>query len=335
MNPINLIQLMADGDFHSGQALAETFSVSRTAVWKAIQRMSDWGVQIDSVRGRGYRLRPAIELLVIEKINKNLSPNSSSLLEEIIILAVVDSTNQYLKSLAHSADQSVHEAPAINAKATACLCEYQLQGKGRRGRHWYSPFGANILMSLSWRFDSLPAKINTLSLVIGVAIIRALNKLGAKELKLKWPNDLYWQDQKLGGILFELLGEDRGSVFAIAGIGLNLQRNQNQMDKIEQPWSALEEIISENKLSRNQIVAELLNSIISAFQEFEINGAQSYISQWQEFDISFGRTVKLILPKNSISGESRGIDDEGRFLLKTESGIKSFVSGEVSLRLDP
>lgn len=329
MNTLDLIRLLADGKFHSGQAIASQFSVSRTAVWKTIQNMSRWGIQIDSVRGRGYRLRPVIELLERDKIYSNLSPGSCDLIEEIIVLQVVDSTNEYLKEVAGRTQfaQSVRMA-----KAAVCLSEYQLQGRGRRGKAWHSPFGLNVLMSVSWRFESLPAQVNTLSLILGVALINALSVLGIEGLKLKWPNDLYWQKRKLAGILLELFGEGQGPLYAIAGIGLNLEPGVDNQ-KIDQPWVSLSEIQEEGNVSRNQVVSAILDSVCDAFVTFDTEGAGSYIEQWQKYDLSYGHEVSIMLPNQVVTGVSRGIDSQGRLQLDTRSGLQSFISGEVSLRV--
>lgn len=336
MNIIDLISLMADGKFHSGQAIASRFSVSRTAVWKAVQNMMRWGIQVDSVRGRGYRLRPVIELLERERIYKGLNSFSSESIADLIILPVVDSTNQYLKSVA--AGQQF-DRKALSQKAIVCLSEYQVEGRGRRGRVWHSPFGLNVLMSVSWRFDSLPAQVNTLSLILGVALIEALESMGVEQLKLKWPNDLYWGERKLAGILLELFGEGQGPFYAIAGIGLNLKPGLELQQEIDQPWVSLAEISSiaseeESSFSRNKVVATVLNSICRALAVFDTEDATPYIEQWQQFDMSLGREVKMILPSKEVLGVSRGIDKHGRLQLETNNGIVSFVSGEVSLRIN-
>jgi len=350
MNPINLIELLANGEFHSGQDIADSFSISRTAVWKCIQRLTSWGLEVDSVRGRGYRLRPALELFQVKSIESGLDDFTRSVMKDITLLAVVDSTNRHLKACLIEQGSNVEQRNKVNQgkdsrdneavqfeqieQASVCLAEYQTHGRGRRGRNWYSPFGTNLLMSSSWRFESLPAQVNTLSLVLGVAIVGVLSKMGATDLKLKWPNDLVWQGKKLGGILFELFTEESGGVYAIAGIGLNLRKNQQQMERIDQAWTALEEVMAEKSFSRNQIVSQLLNAICAAFQHFEDSGADEYLDQWRKLDFSYGQMVSLILPNKKVTGESLGIDQQGRFLLKTNAGVEAFVSGEISLRIN-
>lgn len=181
--PLKLIALLADGEFHSGEHLGESLGMSRAAINKHIQTIREWGLDVFTVHGKGYSLHGAIQLLEAERI--------LSLLEDkrVSVLPVVDSTNQYLLDRIaelHSGD--------------ACVAEYQQAGRGRRGRQWISPFGANLYLSMFWRLEQGPAAAMGLSLVIGMVMAEVLQRLGAADVRVKWPNDLYLNDRKLAGI---------------------------------------------------------------------------------------------------------------------------------------
>ena len=136
-----LLAVLADGQFHSGTELAQILTVSRTAVWKHLQSLADWGVEVISVHGKGYKLPQPLQLLDENQIRAHLDASAKALINRFEIQAVIPSTNAYLSALA----QQTH------ASGIVCLAEYQTAGKGRRGRTWVSPFGHNIYLSILWQ----------------------------------------------------------------------------------------------------------------------------------------------------------------------------------------
>ena len=175
-----LITRLSDGHFHSGESLAKELKISRAAICKRIKSLARLGLDIYSVRGKGYRLSRPLELLDAEEIRTYLPGDSRNKLSELLVLSVVDSTNRFLfRSLEN---ESIH--------ARAILAEYQESGKGRRGNDWVSPYAAGICLSVGWQFDSPPASLNALSLATGVIVCRCLRQMGAKDTSLKWPNDI-------------------------------------------------------------------------------------------------------------------------------------------------
>jgi BirA family biotin operon repressor/biotin-[acetyl-CoA-carboxylase] ligase len=323
---------MADGEFHSGETLAKHLDVSRAAVWKLIQQMSDVGVHIDSVKGKGYRMRPAIELHDMDAIQQHLIPQTGSELYRLDLLPVTESTNAYLKQIIQNRTQFM-EFSASGQPAWACLAEYQTQGRGRRGRHWIASFGGNICLSVLWRFEKAPMELNGLSLVLGVAVADALKQYGIDQIQLKWPNDLYWDNRKLGGLLFEVSGEDAGPSIAIAGIGINVNLHEQHASDIEQPWVDIREISGQNPGMRNRLAAYLLNSVCNSLATFDREGVKQYVTRWREYDLCFGRPIELLLGKDSVQGVAKGIDDNGYLIVETGAGTQVYHSGEVSLRL--
>ena len=179
--PLTLIGILADGEFHSGEQLGEQLGMSRAAINKHIQTLRDWGVDVFTVPGKGYSLPDPIQLLNEELIKSQVDTGS------VTVLPVIDSTNQYLL-----------DRIEILQSGDACIAEYQQAGRGRRGRQWFSPFGANLYLSMFWRLEQGPAAAVGLSLVIGIVMAEVLRELGAEEVRVKWPNDLYLNDRKLG-----------------------------------------------------------------------------------------------------------------------------------------
>ena len=139
--PLKLVAIPADGEFHSGEQIGEQLGMSRAAINKHIQTLKEWGLDVFTVTGKGYCLPAPIELLDEDKINTALKQQG------VAVIPVIDSTNQYLLE-------------RMNTLQTgdACVAEYQQAGRGRRGRQWFSPFGANLYLSMYWRLDQDPLR---------------------------------------------------------------------------------------------------------------------------------------------------------------------------------
>ena len=317
---IELIRLLADGRFVSGEELGQALGVSRAAVWKRLKALDEYGLEVQAVQGRGYRLSDPLELLSQEQIEQHLLPHSQQALTRIHLLDEVDSTNAYLL-----------KRPDLRGLQVA-LAERQTQGRGRRGRPWVSPFARNIYLSLSWTLEGGINQAEGLSLVIGMAVARTLGRLGLMDAGIKWPNDIHWQQKKLGGILLEMAGEAGGPCRLVVGIGLNVAMNELQNQEIDQPWVDLSTIMMGAPPSRNKLAAMLLNAVIEVLRDFESGGLAHFLTEWRRYDLVSGREVSLHLPDRIVTGYAQGIDETGALLVRTEQGIQRFVSGEVSLR---
>ena len=319
-----LLSLLADGQFHSGTALSHALSVSRSAVWKQLQSLEAWGLEVVAVSGKGYKLQQPMQLLDSGQIHAALTPKVAALLQGLEIHDVLTSTNSYLLDFARQQ----------SASAWVCLAEYQTAGKGRRGRTWVSPFGHNIYMSLLWRFQDGPAAISGLSLAIGVAVVRALRQAGITEAGLKWPNDIYWRGRKLAGILIEVSGESSGPCHAVIGLGLNLYLPPVQAEIIEQAWVDLQQILGgQIGLERNCWVALLLNEIVPVVAEYQTRKLSEFVNEWRYYDCLAGQSVNIFMGEQVFTGIVCGVDDQGLLLLEDEAGnLRTFASGEVSFR---
>ena len=308
-----ILDLLSDGQFHSGEELGEVLKISRAAISKHIAVIQDWGLEVYKVKGKGYALSNPIELLSEELINHANLPSPK-------LLGVIDSTNQYL----------LNNMDTIQS-GQSCFAEYQEAGRGRRGRTWVSPFGCNIYFSLYWRLEDGLAATMGLSLAIGVAVVDALERLGCSNLKLKWPNDIYWNNRKLAGVLIELSAQSGGAAHVVIGVGINVNLNERFDSAIDQPWVDLNTIL-EKKNIRNKLANELLISLFHVMKEFEYSGLSSFIHRWNELDNFKKQTISLQLGNGTVTGVCEGIDPQGALLLTVDDEIKSYNGGEISIK---
>ncbi|MDD1612436.1 MAG: bifunctional biotin--[acetyl-CoA-carboxylase] ligase/biotin operon repressor BirA [Methylococcaceae bacterium] len=318
-----ILILLADGEFHSGAEMAEVLGVTRSAVWKQLNALESLGVQHAAVSGKGYRLLRPIELLDSNKILGHLGDHSRASVSKLEIHDQIDSTNTYLSSLARQNAPSGH----------ICLAERQIAGKGRRGRQWISPYGSNILLSILWRFQHGPAAISALSLAIGIAVIRALRRHGIDNAGLKWPNDVYSEGKKLGGILIEVAGENEGPCYAVTGLGLNLLLPEEEAESIDQPWTDLTRIAGGRHIGRNKLAGELISQLLAVLTGFEQTGIGAYLDEWREYDCLRGESASIYIGAQQFNGTLEGIDSQGFLLMRDEDDkLRAFASGEVSFR---
>lgn len=313
--PLKLVALVADGEFHSGEQLGEALGMSRAAINKHIQTLKSWGLDVYTVTGKGYSLPEPIQLLDEEVILSHLhQPN-------LAVIPVIDSTNQYLLD-------RMDQLPS----GYTCIAEYQQAGRGRRGRKWFSPFGSNLYMSMYWRLEQGPAAAMGLSLVIGIIMAEVIQSLGAPDVRVKWPNDLYLHDRKLAGILVELTGKTGDAAQIVMGAGVNLLMRSEGTAEINQDWINLQEAGVD--IDRNELAAKLINSLREALPIFERDGLAPFVSRWEALDNFINRPVKLLIGDREVYGIARGIDKQGGLLLEQDGVIKSWVGGEISLRPD-
>lgn len=311
--PLTLISILADGEFHSGEQLGESLGMSRAAINKHIQTLRDWGVDVFTVPGKGYSLPEPVQLLDERFIHSQITDGT------VAVLPVIDSTNQYLMERIGSLQSG-----------DACIAEYQQAGRGRRGRKWFSPFGSNLYLSMYWRLEQGPAAAIGLSLVIGIIMAEVLQDLGAKDVRVKWPNDLYLHDRKLAGILVELTGKTGDAAHIVIGAGINLAMRQVVSDIVNQGWINLQE--ASIAVDRNQLAVRLINELRSALMTFEQEGLAPFLARWERLDNFIHRQVKLIIGEREIYGISRGIDQQGALLLEQDGAVKPWMGGEISLR---
>lgn len=324
-----ILRLLADGQFHSGEALAQQFKVTRATIWNAIKHAEVLGITVFSVRGRGYKLPQVIDFL-----DKNSVLNAIGEQREwfnLIILDEVASTNTYLmqqKNMPH---------------ATCVAAHIQTNGKGRRGRTWVSQLGASLTFSLVWRFQCGAAALSGLSLAVGVALMRTLVSLGVNQAQLKWPNDVLVLDEsqqgkKLAGILIELQGDLDGPSTAVIGIGINLNLPKAVLESIDQPTTDLNKTTGLNKINsqainQNVLLGTLLKHLAGVLNSFEQLGFVGLRDEWLGYHAYHNQAVRMLLPNGTeVLGVVKNVADDGILLVDTPLGLQRFSAGEISLR---
>ena len=327
-----ILEILKDGAFHSGEALGEKVGCSRTAVWKHLQKLEALGLVIETTKGTGYRIIGGVDLLDGGTITGALTVAARPLLSHINIFQSVNSTNTYARELAEKS----------SASGLVILAEQQTAGRGRRGKSWISPFAANIYLSIVWDFEQGAQALEGLSLAIGVAAKRALTAHGVQGVKLKWPNDIYVEQKKLGGILLEMIGDPAGHCSVIVGVGLNVSMPASRAEAIDQSWTDVSTELQcqqpagtdPSLPARNRLAAALISEILPMLSTFQIQGFAAYRDEWQAVDAFYGQAAVISTPKQSTTGVVRGVDTNGALRLELDGGkIESFIGGELSLRL--
>lgn len=311
-NPLKLIEILADGNFHSGEELASDFGITRAGINKYIKVLREWGIELSSIQGKGYSLNIPMDLFNKSKIDQYYQADS-----RVEILPIIDSTNQYM----------LDKIPDLKS-GDCCIAEFQSKARGRRGRQWFSPFGTNLYFSMYWRLEQGIAAAMGLSLVVGIVVTQTLRELSGQDIKVKWPNDLYLNDQKLAGILVELAGKTGDCAHVVIGIGVNLNMTNPDTNIVNQKWANL------GNINRNLLVAKIAKTLRENLEKFEKNGLAFFIDDWNHLDNFIHRPVKLLIGDEVIRGIAKGINDQGALLLEQDGKIEAYIGGEISLRSD-
>ena len=311
----DLLKLLADGEFHSGSDLGVSLGISRAAVWKRMKRITEeLGVPVSSVQGKGYRLEQGLQLLKPE----SLQTHFPSL--PLFVYESIGSTNQQAKTLLTD-----HNAPMV------VLAEHQTHGRGRRGRDWSSPFAQNLYLSYVWPIRQGLNQIDGLSLVIGLAVSKAIARLTGLSAQLKWPNDVLINQKKVAGVLLELMGDPVELCHVIIGVGVNL----NMLDasgSIEQEWTSLAKELGK-AVDRELFAKLLIEELESYLDKQKYQGFISMRDEWLALHAWQNKQVLLSTGHTNVSGTILGVGDKGEVCLAVEGEELSFIGGELSLRL--
>ena len=324
--PQRVFQRLDDREFRSGEALAAELQVTRAAVWKAVEQLRELGVALDAQTHKGYRLAPGVGALIPERIEALLPPALRVHVESLQVEWTLESTNTRL----------LESFPPAAGAAAILLAEHQTGGRGRRGRSWIAPPGGALCLSVAWQYADLPADLSALSLVVGLAAVQALDELGVRNVRLKWPNDLVTPAGKLGGILIEMRAEAGGPVHLVVGVGLNIMLDEAARAAVAATGNVADDVQSQRHPApdRNAIVAEFLKHLLPSLQDFPRSGLMPHLPRWSEYDALHGREVRIENLGEITRGVARGIDAHGALLLETPGGVRSFISGEVSVRVE-
>lgn len=320
-----LVRELSHERFVSGVRLAEKFGISRSAVSDALREASEAGIGIFSLTRRGYKLAAPLELLSVERIRQALGATARRL--DVDLVETTASTNSALMQRA-----------VTGAASGSCLAaEIQTAGRGRRGRAWQSAFAGSLTFSLLWRFDKGAAQLGGLSLVVGLAILRALRLAGLAQTKpssvaLKWPNDVIAGHRKLAGVLIESHGDLLGPTAVVIGIGVNVNLPDKVREAIDQPVADIKTLVG-TTVSRNWLVAAILHELVTVLDQFQVQGFPSFKKEWTSVHAFHGKAVRVMRGEGEVfDSVVRGVADDGSLIVTRHGRDIALTSGEVSLR---
>jgi BirA family biotin operon repressor/biotin-[acetyl-CoA-carboxylase] ligase len=324
-NKLAILNALNQPGFVSGQALGEQLGISRAAVSKHINSLQVMGLDIFKVTGKGYSLNNHAGLLNQTKIQQHFNQLTSQLKSQPVnveVHPIIDSTNSELM-------RRIQAKTALES-GTVIVAEMQQAGRGRRGRVWQSPFGANLYYSYFWRLDDGLQAAMGVSIAVGLAVYDTIKALYDIELELKWPNDIYLNKQKLAGVLVELDGQPQGPCQLVLGIGINLQMPQSFSQHIDQAWTDLSQ--HTQQLDKNELVASLTYHLENRLDQYRKSGLQTMHEQWNSLNAFAGECVELNTGHRSWRGICEGIDPQGGIRIRQDGEVKSYYGGEISLR---
>lgn len=323
----DLIRLLSDGEFHSGEQLGEQLGVSRAAVWKQLRKLEALGISMEAVKGQGYRLAEPLELLDGARIVAGLPRESRGLLTRLFVEETLSSSNAFLRE---RFDQGA-------GHGEVCLVEQQSAGRGRRGRTWNTPWGRSLMLSLGWRVESGVTALEGLSLAVGVALAEVLERHGVVP-RLKWPNDVLLEQPqggfgKLAGILVEVTGDTVGPCEVVVGMGINVSLPAAFREGLGQPAAAVHD--QAPGLSRNELAVELIEALLSLLAGFEREGFAAWQASWNERHAFAGHEVDIVRGEQREPVVAEGVDAAGNLLVSQQGKPMRLAGGEISLRARP
>ncbi len=307
-----ILKALGQGEFVSGEKLAAELGITRAAISKKVASLEEYGVDIYSVKGKGYKLASPVSLIDEQQL-KSAIKNRCFYFDEI------NSTNAFM--LSHVNELS---------SGDICIAEFQSAGRGRRGRTWVSPYGCHLYTSLYWKFTQGLVQAMGLSLVVACSLVTALRELDVDGIGVKWPNDIYLNHKKLAGILIEMSGQADSECDLVIGIGINLSMSTAQADRIDQPWSDLSQ--QEHYLDKTTLMIKLHRQLIKDLTLFSSEGLKAFQQRWHDVDLFDGKAIQLTMGEKIEEGICCGIDEQGAILLKQDDNINAFVGGEISMR---
>jgi BirA family biotin operon repressor/biotin-[acetyl-CoA-carboxylase] ligase len=316
-----LREFLAAGDgCVSGAALAKVVGLSRVAVWGHLRRLATEGFAFAAVHSRGYRLtaRPTVPSAALIRA---LRPDAPPLL----YLETVDSTNE----------EAGRQLTAGRAAPFVVLAAAQSRGRGRFGRVWHSPAAAgNLYLSFGFRPELPPERMHLFTLWMGLNLCDLLATETGTTPQLKWPNDLYFGERKVGGMLTEARIDADTTRELVFGLGLNVATPDSAWPREIAPRATTLAREAGRPLDLNAIAAAIIGRVLAAYAHFAARPPLDEIADlWRRHDLLAGRRITVVHGHETHTGTARGIDNEGSLLLRSDTGrTLRFRAGEVTLR---
>ncbi|MEF2964319.1 biotin--[acetyl-CoA-carboxylase] ligase [Paenibacillus sp. M1] len=310
----------APGEYISGEEISRRLSISRTAVWKQINKLREEGYEFEAVSRKGYRLVGSPDKLEEAAIGAMLQ--TSGFARKLRLLDVTSSTQEAARLLAEEGA----------AEGTLVIAEEQTGGRGRQGRMWFSPPHKGVWMSLLLRPRRPLAFAPQLTLLTAVAVCRAIRKVSGADAGIKWPNDILIGGKKVCGILIESAGEDEMIKYCIAGIGIDVNLEPEDIPAELRSVATSLKIESGRHIDRAELIAAVMNELEQLYKLHEEEGFAPIRLLWEALSVTLGRRVTVWGGRGDISGVAKSLDESGALVLQDEHGsdVKIF-SGDVQL----
>ncbi|MGD8237411.1 MAG: biotin--[acetyl-CoA-carboxylase] ligase [Armatimonadota bacterium] len=317
-----ILQALRSADDHvSGGRLASDLGVSRSAVWKHIQRLRREGHAIAARPRRGYRLLGPRDVLTPEAIALHL--RTSVIGRHIEHREITGSTMDDARQLALEGAE----------EGTVVVAELQTGGRGRRGREWLSPRSCGITASTILRPPIPPSMAQHISLLAALGVAAGVREATGALAAVKWPNDVVLDGRKLGGVLIELMAEADRIGAAIVGIGLNVNgRACDLAPRLAESATTLEDHLG-HPADRVKVLCGVLNAIDGLYGDFCANGPEGLLARWRAADVCLGQWVTGVAGGAEIEGRAVGIRQDGALEIAPPHGLPKFLlAGDVSVR---
>lgn len=312
-----LLFALNNHDGVSGTVLGQQLGVSRVAIQKRIQALTDNGLPIEAVPGVGYRLPDGVSLLSEQQLGAALN---HELIHSVSLFQSIESTNSHLLT-----------QPIDVGRARLCVAEAQSAGRGRRGNEWLSAPYRNVMMSISWGFERWPETITGLGLAVALEVAEYLRELFQIDVQIKWPNDLMVNGAKLAGVLIDVGGESTGACNVVIGLGLNVHQPDWSQESAYR-WQDLADLGV--KCDRNDLVAGLANRVAAMLADFAVTGFAPRTQRWNRLSEYAGKRVRVLGMSAPLEGTLAGVDEMGALLVDVEGhGVARVIDSNVSVRL--
>jgi BirA family biotin operon repressor/biotin-[acetyl-CoA-carboxylase] ligase len=354
----SLLRQLSDGAFHSGEDLAAKVGLTRARVSQVLKQAETAGLALERIRGRGYRLVAAPDFLDANEVRRALVefgakvakpgaiiPKPQPVIEDDLGINAVERPSadyappalqvELVDQLDSTSTELLRRSQRRDIHGAVLAAEWQTAGRGRRGRTWTAVAGGSLTFSLGWRFEQGAGFLAGLSLAVGVAVARALEKEGYDGVELKWPNDLIYRHHKLGGVLVELNGDALGPSTVVVGVGLNVRLPREMKKDIAQAVTDLGAVAGRGAppIDRNRLFARVAHEVAKTLERYSEGGFAAFAPEWQQRHAYQGKPVKLILPDGAaVKGTVAGVDASGALVLADGPRRSRFLSGEISLR---
>jgi BirA family biotin operon repressor/biotin-[acetyl-CoA-carboxylase] ligase len=306
----------------SGSILADKLNMSRVGVWSRIDKLRRAGLTIEASQNLGYRLAGEPNDFNLPLMNAWMKESRISC--KIFTNDQIDSTNSEVERLLANEEKS----PFV------VLANQQLKGRGRLGRSWHSPKGGNIYLSMGFRPNVQVVQIRNFTLWQGIHICKLLrDHVGTDKIKVKWPNDLYYEGKKLAGMLTEASIDCESIKTLVFGLGLNVNISSKKYpDGLAQDSVSLENIAG-GQVRLHELSAKIIKTILNCFDKtINATDGNELIKEWKDVDELNGKRIQVICGNDHFIGKSSGINTDGNLLLKLRNGrIKNIHSGEIKI----